>query len=40
MDTKELGREVSSSISNTTLYDSGGVLEEWIAGSVRLACFF
>ena len=40
MDAKGLGRDVSSSISNATLSDAGGILEERIAGSVRLACFF
>jgi len=40
MDAKGLGRDVSSSIANAPLSDAGGMLEEWIAGSVRLACFF
>lgn len=40
MDAKGLGRDVFSSISNTTLSDAGGTLEEWIAGSDRLGGFF
>lgn len=40
MDTKGLDRDVSSSMSNATLSDAEGILEEWIAGSARLSCFF
>lgn len=40
MDTKGLDRDVSSSISNATLSDAEGILEEWIAVSARLSCFF